>query len=55
MTRPANARHLLPGALGAHSWQAMAFNPSTALVYIPAQEIPMSYESVKNFQPLPMG
>ncbi len=47
--------NLLPGALGAHSWQAMAFNPSTGLVYIPAQEIPMSYESVKNFQPLPMG
>src|SRR5712672_1150915 len=46
---------LLPGALGAHSWQAMAFNPSTGLVYIPAQEIPMSYESVKKFQPLPMG
>jgi len=46
---------LLPGALGAHSWQAMAFNPTTRLVYIPAQEIPMSYESVKNFQPLPMG
>src|SRR5216684_4426181 len=46
---------LLPGALGAHSWQSMAFNPKTGLVYIPAQEIPMSYESVKNFQPAPMG
>ena len=34
---------LLPGALGAHSWQSMAFNPKTGLVYIPAQEIPMSY------------
>ncbi len=46
---------LLPGALGAHSWQSMAFNPKTGLVYIPAQEIPMSYESVKNFAPQPMG
>ena len=46
---------LLPGALGAHSWQSMAFNPKTGLVYIPAQEIPMSYESVKDFEPLPMG
>ena len=46
---------LLPGALGAHSWQSMAFNPKTGLVYIPAQEIPMSYESVKNFEPMPMG
>jgi alcohol dehydrogenase (cytochrome c)/quinohemoprotein ethanol dehydrogenase len=46
---------LLPGALGAHSWQSMAFNPNTGLVYIPAQEIPMSYESVKNYKPVPMG
>ena len=33
----------------------MAFNPGTGLVYIPAQEIPMSYESVKDFQPTPTG
>ncbi len=33
---------MLPGALGAHSWQAMAFNPKTGLVYIPAQEIGMN-------------
>jgi quinohemoprotein ethanol dehydrogenase len=46
---------MLPGALGAHSWQAMAFNPKTGLVYIPAQEIGMTYESVKDFQPAPLG
>ena len=46
---------ILPGALGAHSWQSMAFNPQTGLVYIPAQEIPMSYESVKGYQPTPIG
>jgi quinohemoprotein ethanol dehydrogenase len=46
---------LLPGALGAHSWQAMAFNPGTGLVYIPAQEIGMTYSTVKNFQPAPIG
>jgi quinohemoprotein ethanol dehydrogenase len=46
---------LLPGALGAHSWQAMAFNPKTGLVYIPAQEIPMAYVSVRDFKPAPMG
>jgi quinohemoprotein ethanol dehydrogenase len=45
----------LPGALGAHSWQSMAFNPKTGLVYIPAQEIPMSYESVKGYKPSPIG
>ena len=46
---------LLPGALGAHSWQAMAFNPKTGFVYIPAQEIPMIYVSPKDFQPAPIG
>ncbi len=46
---------LLPGALGAHSWQAMAFNPNTRLVYIPAQEIGMTYTSTKDFTPAPMG
>ena len=46
---------LLPGALGAHSWQAMAFNPKTGLVYIPAQEIGMTYEAVKDFQTAPIG
>ena len=53
--RSGKRAELLPGALGAHSWQPMAFNPGTGLVYIPAQEIPMSYESVKNFEPLPVG
>ena len=41
---------LLPGALGAHSWQAMAFNPKTGFVYIPAQEIGMTYGPVKDFK-----
>jgi alcohol dehydrogenase (cytochrome c)/quinohemoprotein ethanol dehydrogenase len=45
----------LPGALGAHSWQAMAFNPKTGLVYIPAQEIGMIYEPVKDFKPAAIG
>jgi quinohemoprotein ethanol dehydrogenase len=46
---------ILPGALGAHSWHPMAFNPNTGLVYIPAQEIGMTYSTVKNFQPSSMG
>jgi alcohol dehydrogenase (cytochrome c)/quinohemoprotein ethanol dehydrogenase len=53
--RTGKRTELLPGALGAHSWQAMAFNPKTGLVYIPAQEIPMSYESVKGYKPTPIG
>jgi quinohemoprotein ethanol dehydrogenase len=46
---------LLPGALGAHSWHSMAFNPNTGLVYIPAQEIGMTYATAKNFHPSSMG
>jgi len=32
-----------PGALGGHNWQAMAFNPKTGLVYIPAQGYGLEY------------
>ncbi len=49
------AASMLPGALGGHSWQAMAFNPATGLVYIPAQEIGMSYTAQPGFKPAPMG
>jgi len=33
----------MPGPLGGHNWQPMAFSPKTNLVYIPAQEIPFPY------------
>lgn len=33
----------IPGALGAHSWHPMSYNPATGLVYIPAQQVPQSY------------
>jgi quinohemoprotein ethanol dehydrogenase len=46
---------VLPGALGAHSWQAMAFNPKTGLVYIPTQEIGMTYATVQDVKRTPMG
>ncbi|MFM2372865.1 MAG: hypothetical protein RIS85_2587, partial [Pseudomonadota bacterium] len=32
-----------PGFLGGHSWHPMAWNPQTALVYIPVNEIPTPY------------
>ena len=35
----------LPSGHGAHNWQPMAFSPKTNLVYIPAQEVPMAYQS----------
>lgn len=34
----------IPGALGAHNWQPMAFNPKTGLVYIPANNALFGYE-----------
>jgi PQQ-dependent dehydrogenase (methanol/ethanol family) len=39
----------LPGPLGGHNWQPMAFNPHTRLVYIPAQEIPFPYVNQPGF------
>ncbi len=33
----------IPGALGAHNWHPMSYNPRTGLVYIPAQQIPQGY------------
>jgi quinohemoprotein ethanol dehydrogenase len=33
---PDGPAEVLPGALGAHSWHAMSFNPGTGLVYLPA-------------------
>ncbi|MBY8825627.1 PQQ-dependent dehydrogenase, methanol/ethanol family [Sphingomonas colocasiae] len=50
----ANARYEkpelgLPGSPGAHSWQPMAYSPSSGLVYIPAQSIPFLYREEKNF------
>lgn len=33
----------IPGALGAHNWHPMSYNPKTGLVYIPAQQIPQGY------------
>ncbi|MCF8506413.1 MAG: PQQ-dependent dehydrogenase, methanol/ethanol family [Caulobacter sp.] len=33
----------MPGPLGGHNWQPMAYSPKTNLVYIPAQEIPFPY------------
>jgi quinohemoprotein ethanol dehydrogenase len=50
--KPAGMR---PGALGGHSWQPMAYNPKTGLVYVPAQEIGMEFMPVEGFAPSDMG
>lgn len=45
----------LPGPLGAHNWQPMAFSPQTGLAYIPAQEIPQAYAQDSRFTSRPTG
>jgi alcohol dehydrogenase (cytochrome c)/quinohemoprotein ethanol dehydrogenase len=50
--KPAN---MMPGALGGHSWQPMAYNPKTGLVYIPAQEIGLEFTPVEGLATSPLG
>jgi alcohol dehydrogenase (cytochrome c)/quinohemoprotein ethanol dehydrogenase len=47
--------NMMPGALGGHSWQPMAYNPKTGLVYIPAQEIGMEFTPVEGLPTSPLG
>ncbi|MFQ6006632.1 MAG: PQQ-dependent dehydrogenase, methanol/ethanol family, partial [Woeseia sp.] len=47
------ATQLLPGSLGGHNWQPMSFSPDTGLVYIPAQQIPGVYGTMKDFAFIP--
>jgi quinohemoprotein ethanol dehydrogenase len=44
-----------PGPLGAHNWQPMAFNPKTGLVYIPAQQVPITYIPLPKLPIAPLG
>ncbi|MBI1199566.1 MAG: PQQ-dependent dehydrogenase, methanol/ethanol family [Phenylobacterium sp.] len=37
----------VPGPLGAHNWQPMAFDPKTGLVYIPTNVTPFAYTDDK--------
>ncbi|HXW62637.1 MAG TPA: PQQ-dependent dehydrogenase, methanol/ethanol family [Candidatus Acidoferrales bacterium] len=40
-----------PGPAGGHAWQAMSYNPSTGLVYIPALDSTFKYIATKEFKP----
>ncbi len=40
---PDSVTAVVPGAIGAHSWHAMSFNPTTGLVYIPVIDAPGAY------------
>lgn len=43
----------VPGALGAHNWQPMAFSPQTGLAYIPANHAVFGYEDPASFKVVP--
>ncbi len=40
---------IVPGPLGAHSWQPMSYSPLTRLVYLPVQDTGFKYKSVDHF------
>lgn len=40
---------VMPGALGAHNWQPMAFSPVTGLMYIPGNKALFAYEQPSSF------
>lgn len=42
---------LVPGPLGAHSWQPMSFSPATGLAYIPVNDVGFKYKSADAFRP----
>jgi PQQ-dependent dehydrogenase (methanol/ethanol family) len=40
--RPGQETLVLPGGMGAHGWEALAFNPTTNILYVPAMILPVS-------------
>ncbi|HSD68604.1 MAG TPA: PQQ-dependent dehydrogenase, methanol/ethanol family, partial [Woeseiaceae bacterium] len=44
-----------PGPGGAHSWQPMAYNPQTGLVYIPVQDAAFPYFADNNYERTELG
>ena len=44
---------LSPSPNGAHNWRPMSWNPSTGLVYLPAQNNNSYYEKVEDFEYVP--
>lgn len=41
---------IVPGPLGAHSWQPMSYSPLTGLTYIPVNEVGFNYKSPADFE-----
>jgi alcohol dehydrogenase (cytochrome c)/quinohemoprotein ethanol dehydrogenase len=50
-----NSPTIVPGPLGAHSWQPMSFSPMTGLVYIPVNDVGFLYKSDEHFKPSRFG
>ena len=46
---------VIPGPLGAHSWQPMSYSPVTGLVYIPIQDVGFPYKSDADFHAKNLG
>jgi PQQ-dependent dehydrogenase (methanol/ethanol family) len=49
-SRGHNPMAVVPGPLGAHSWQPMSYSPLTGLVYIPTQAAGFFYKSDPSFE-----
>nr|WP_095011413.1 PQQ-dependent dehydrogenase, methanol/ethanol family [Tsuneonella mangrovi] len=45
----------LPGAMGAHTWQAMSMSDKTGLVYIPTNQVAQAYLAQKDWKPTAIG
>jgi quinohemoprotein ethanol dehydrogenase len=41
---------VVPGPLGAHSWQPMSYSPLTGLVYIPVNDVGFKYQNADHFE-----
>jgi alcohol dehydrogenase (cytochrome c)/quinohemoprotein ethanol dehydrogenase len=41
---------IVPGPLGAHSWQPMSYSPLTGLTYIPVNQVGFKYKSEEDFE-----
>lgn len=48
--RPDGPFDAIPGPYGAHNWHPMSFNPTTGLVYLPAQNVPVGLMDDKQWK-----
>jgi alcohol dehydrogenase (cytochrome c)/quinohemoprotein ethanol dehydrogenase len=46
----ADSPPIVPGPLGAHSWQPMSYSPLTGLIYIPVNEVGFNLKSPEDFE-----